>query len=332
MSEGVKTPEDVVQNVQSYIIEKEQQDGQLRDSVNIQYVTPESNPQLFETVKGVLNDVNGAMKSDINMPHILIVEDSPHSPAAYSHRNDCIIIDKDALDPNSHSFEPEQQIKAIIAHELGHKLGHERGVANHSPEEKNQMARDVWDTVKDNCSAEHADKILNRFREAGFDPGAIGTTRDVAEMNLTEQGTSANCASEVADSMQRFSDGSKAAELYGDYVAIKSGHGDGVIADIESNLIPGYSDGLDRLNNHLETEDRLDHARELNDAQKAQAAPVIEGDFSPANGGESAGGFDIIDSVLDFMGIEDKPDTQVPLAPDAPETPDTTLPLSSPKA
>ena len=273
-----KFVQDLVESLQA------QPGGQGVSAQDIEVVTsdrhaPQTHPDLYERIQGILADVNNAIPdADIDMPNIVIVENSPVD-VAYNHAHDTIVLDKESLESKS-----DKVLNAVIAHELGHKAGFKLGIGGHSPDAENDNRFNVFKTTRDSCAEDQKNHVFSRFFEENevgdieINPTGLGLTRDDVESNMIDNGASPECASAVADALQKYSDAQKAQEYFSDMVAVKAGYGEGILEDVQDTVNSHFHSGVDKLDSHISNEERADNLMVLMDAEKAKAD--VESGFS----------------------------------------------------
>ncbi len=273
----------------------------VSQATQVDFESPDNPNSTYHDVVTVLGNVNEAMGTNIEMPNVVIVQGLSPETASYNDYSDTMIINERAL-----SFQDEDEINAIIAHELGHKIRKDI-----EQDAAFDTAVHVMDTVNESCPADKAPGINSIIIKNGF---TFTNTTEELQASLIKNGLDEQCAQDAVQALKEHSDALKSEELFSDMVAIKAGYGEGIIKTMEVGVMfYGHSINPDDLTAHPHPKERLEHAKQVmekleqqqqqqpaNDAagtppaQQAESDDIDLSSFAPENGGAAAGNIDMV--------------------------------------
>ncbi len=300
------TPEEVTEFVKK-----------ITNASQADFESPDNPNSTYHDVAAIVEKVNTAMGTDIDTPNVVVVRGFSPEAASYNRHSDTMIINERTL-----SFQGDDEINAIIAHELGHKIRHEL-----ENDKTFDTARQVMNTVHENCPADKAPAINSILIKNGF---TFNKTAEEIESSLIGKGVGEQCARETAQALQEHTDSLKEEELFSDLVAIKSGFGEGLIKTLQDGVtFYGHGINPDDLTAHPHPTERLEHAKQViermknddqrptNDANDNTQQPSTNTDeidlssFSVENGGAAAGNIEIATDIPETLST-DAPTTNQP--------------------
>jgi len=213
--------------------------------------TKDHYPDVAKAAAEVTNDVNKSEKSNLKPAPVIMVEGKAMK---YNSAHDVMLVGKENV-----ANTPPKELKAQLAHEVGHQHQHARG-SNAGA----QKIDDIYDAVDKNCGPVEGEKV-EAFVRSGVKGGStasvlqsFGDTVEKSKENLEKNNVSQPCRDAAVDVMENAAKKSQASEMDADRIAARAGHG----AELSKSLDSTGGKGGE-LNSHPSADQRKEALKQL---------------------------------------------------------------------